>query len=123
MCSRHAKEDAKSCKSAPKVKKGETESRKKGPASKKKTSSMCDTADDDKDIPIGEVGYKFRKQFFDDQNQFFEDPNQFFPEPIQKRILDHENVHARGASKNGVPIVLVRNPIEKKWMTVFGSRL
>ena len=67
--------------------------------------------------------FDFLRQFFDDPNQFFEDPNQFFSEPNQKRILDHENVHARGASKNGVPIVLVRNPIRKNWMTVFGSRL
>lgn len=80
MCSRHAKEDAKSCKPAPKVKKEQTESRKKEPASKKKTSSKTgfvraeasskstkDAPDDDKVVPIGEVGYKFRKQFFDDQ--------------------------------------------------------
>lgn len=111
MCSRHAKEDAKSGRSAPKVKKEETVSKKKEPDSKKKKSSgkpecsvdgctnvaqargMCHThnkmskrgfvpdragaeasskstkkaADDNEDIPIGEVGYKFRKQFFDDQ--------------------------------------------------------
>ena len=57
--------------------------------------------------------FDFLRQFFDDPNQFFEDPNQFFSEPRQKRIMDHENVHEWSSSKNGVPIVLVRNPNKK----------
>ena len=37
--------------------------------------------------------------------------------------MDHENVHEWSSSKNGVPIVLVRNPNKKNWRTVFGSGL
>ena len=67
--------------------------------------------------------FDFLRQFFDDPNQFFEDPNQFFSEPRQKRIMDHENVHEWSSSKNGVPIVLVRNPNKKKLADRFWIRV